>query len=468
MSRVLVLLALFLLLPSDAGLTQETITTRPNIVFIMADDLGYGDLGCYGQKNIRTPNLDRMAAEGIRFTQAYAGATVCAPSRCVLMTGRHVGHARVRGNAGRQNPLAQSLRTNDLTVARILQQSGYRTSLIGKWGLGDVGEAEAGLPGRHGFDHFFGYLNQHHAHNHYPSYLWRNQSRVQLANVLSNTFPTGAGVASIRKDYSHDLFTTDSLQFIRENAARPFFLYLALTIPHANNEAGKLGMEVPDLGPYANLDWPEPVKGHAAMITRMDHDIGRLFALLSELGLDRNTLVVFTSDNGPHREGGFDPGFNRSSGPLRGIKRDHYDGGIRVPAIVRWPGRVPAGVVSPTVWFSGDVLPTLATLTGAPIPADIDGINVLPSWQGEHQPELTDRFLYWEFHEGGFKQAGRWRDWKILRNKPGAPAELYHVVNDPGEAHDLAAILPELTASLVTRLDSARTESPDWPVRVQP
>jgi len=461
------LIALLLSL-THPDITRADAGSRPNIIFILADDLGYGDLGCYGQRRIRTPNIDRMAAEGIRFTQAYAGATVCAPSRCVLMTGRHVGHARVRGNAGQNNPLAQTLRPDDFTVARGLQQAGYRTGLVGKWGLGDVGPAEVGLPRKHGFDHFFGYLNQHHAHNYYPTYLWRNETRIELANVLEKSFPTGAGVASIRKDYSHDLFTDEALQFVRENASRPFFLYLALTIPHANNEAGRLGMEVPQLNPYDELDWPDPVKGHAAMITRMDAGIGRLFHLLQELDIDRRTLVVFTSDNGPHREGGFDPAFNRSSGPLRGIKRDHYDGGIRVPAIVRWPGRVPAGRVSPAVWYFADVLPTLATLAGAPVPLGIDGLNVLPSWLGETQPELGERLLYWEFHEGGFKQAARWRDWKIIRNRPNSPAELYNIVNDPAEAHDLALILPELARSLGERLATERTDSPDWPAPTPP
>lgn len=438
--------------------------TKPNVVFILADDLGYGDLGCYGQERIRTPRLDRMAREGTRFTQVYSGATVCAPSRCVLMTGKHTGHARVRGNAGQANPLAQSLRFGDATVARVLSESGYRTGLVGKWGLGDAGVAEPGLPERHGFEHMFGYLNQTHAHNYYPTFVWRNGQRVSLRNVVTNATPSGAGVASVRVDYTHDLFAEEALRFIRDHRDRTFFLYLALTAPHANNEAGKRGMEVPDLGEYAGLDWPEPQKGHAAMITRMDRDVGRVLDLLRELGLDEKTVVVFTSDNGPHREGGNDPAFNRSSGPFRGIKRDHTDGGIRVPMIVRWPGTVPSERVDASVWWFADVMPTLAELAGAPVPSGLDGVSVLKTWKGGRQPELDDRFLYWEFHEGGFKQAGRWKQWKILRNRRDGPSELYDLSRDVGESDNVAAAHPGLVRQLEERLKAARVDSEDWPV----
>lgn len=444
-----------------AGATRE----RPNILFILADDLGYGDLGCYGQERIRTPRLDGLARQGTRFTAAYAGATVCAPSRCVLMTGRHTGHARVRGNAGRANPMAQSLRAGDVTVGRLLLDAGYRTALVGKWGLGDAVEAEPGLPERHGFTHMFGYLNQTHAHNHYPSFLWRNGQRIRLGNVVTNETPTGAGTAVVRREYSQDLFVSEALRFIEEERDNRFFLYLALTTPHANNEAGRAGMEVPELGAYADLDWPAPQKGHAAMITRLDRDVGRVLDLLDTLGLAERTLVVFTSDNGPHREGGNDPGFNRSSGPFRGIKRDHTDGGIRVPMLVRWPGVVPAGRTDGTVWWFADVLPTLAAVGGAVVPAGVDGVSVLPTWRGLPQPGLRDRFLYWEFHEGGFKQAGRWQDWKILRNRKDGPTELYDLGQDIGETNNVAAAHPELVARLETLLRESRVESPDWPVR---
>jgi arylsulfatase A-like enzyme len=438
---------------------------KPNLIFILADDLGYGDLGCFGQQRIKTPHLDRMAAEGIRCTQVYSGSTVCAPSRAVLMTGRHTGHVTVRGNAGKQNPLAQSLRSNDVTIAARLQKAGYRTGLIGKWGLGDMGAAEPGLPWRHGFDYFYGFLNQTHAHNYYPEFLWRNDQRVKLNNVVPDANESGAGRATVRREYAADLFADEALKFVRENRSRPFFLYFTPTLPHANNEAKALGMEVPELGDYEKLDWPEPQKGHAAMITRLDRDVGRLLALLKELNLDTNTLVIFTSDNGPHREGGNDPDFNRSSGPYRGIKRAHYEGGIRVPTIVRWPGRVPAGVTSDVRWWFPDVLPTLATLGGAAVPSGLDGTNIWPVLTGKTTPELAERKFYWEFHEGGFTQAARWRDWKAVRNFLDDPIELYDLARDPRETNNIASAHPEIVAQMESFLKSARTENPDWPIR---
>ena len=280
---------------------------KPNIIFILADDLGYGDVGCYGQQKIKTPNLDRMAKQGMRFTQAYAGSTVCAPSRCVLMTGKHTGHAHIRGNA------LVPLRPEDVTIAMLLKRAGYVTGLIGKWGLGEPGTT--GIPTKQGFDYFFGYLNQVHAHNYYPDYLWRNEEKVPLAgNVVEKN------VATKRAQYSSDLFAEEALRFVEKNKDKPFFLYLALTTPHANNEAGKLGMEVPSDEPYSKMDWPQPQRNHAAMITRMDRDIGRLMEKLRELGLDENTIVFFTSDNGPHQEGGGNPFFFQSSGPLRRLQ----------------------------------------------------------------------------------------------------------------------------------------------------
>lgn len=436
---------------------------RPNIVLILADDLGYGDLGCYGQQRIRTPRLDRMAAEGLRFTQAYAGSTVCAPSRCSLMTGLHQGHARVRGNAGRANPLAQSLRPGDITMAGVLRDAGYVTALAGKWGLGDVGAAEVGLPRRQGFVEFYGYLNQHHAHNYYPTFLWRNEERVPLRNTVPNLDANGGGVSDNRLDYSADLIADEALAFVRRAKDRPFFLFFAPTLPHANNEAGKAGMEVPDLGWYRDLDWPPAQKGHAAMVSRLDRDVGRLLDLLAELGLDERTLVILTSDNGPHREGGNDPDFNDSNGPLRGIKRAMYEGGIRVPLIARWPGRVPAGKVSGELVAFWDLLPTFAELAGGKAPSGLDGISVVPALRGQRQKEQHE-FLYWEFFEGGFKQAIRAGDWKGVRLAPGKALELYDLSGDPGETRDLAAGHPEVVARLEAMLARARTDSPDWPV----
>jgi uncharacterized sulfatase len=438
---------------------------RPNIIFIMADDLGYGDLGCYGQRHIQTPNLDRMASEGIRFTQCYAGATVCAPSRCVLMQGLHTGHCRVRGNAGRLEPLAQSLRAEDRTVADILKEAGYRTGLIGKWGLGDANGAEPGLPRRQGFDYFFGYLNQHHAHNYYPTFLWRNEEKVRLSNTVPNEDWAGGGKSNNRVQYSDDLIAEEALEFVRRHRGERFFLYYAPTLPHANNEARREGMEVPDLGIYRDRAWPEPIKGYAAMVSRLDEDVGRLLDLLRELHLETNTVVFFTSDNGPHKEGGYDPGVLDSNGPLRGIKRDLYEGGVRVPMIVRWQGRIEAGAVSNALWWFPDFLPTAAELAGADAPEDIDGVSVagllLRGRTRGHPP------LYWEFHEGSFKQAVRRGRWKAVRQAPDQAVELYDLREDLGETRDLASERPRLTRRLGQRMSRMRADSPDWPVKKQ-
>jgi len=434
-------------------------TDRPNIIFILADDLGYGDLGCYRQKLIQTPHLDRMAAEGMRFTDCYAGSTVCAPSRCSLMTGLDTGHARIRGNA------LVPLEPDDLTVAEVLKKAGYATGIIGKWGLGEAGST--GIPNRQGFDEWFGYLSQVHAHNYYPEFLWRNQQQVRLRNVVpresGGRAPGLGGVATKRVDYSHDLFAREALDFLKRHRNDRFFLYLAFTIPHANNEAGKKGMEVPDYGPYAGKDWPEPEKGRAAMITRMDADLGRLFAKLQELGLDEKTIVFFSSDNGPHREGGANPEFFRCSGPLQGIKRSLHDGGIRVPMIVRWPGRVRPGTTSDLPWAFWDFLPTAAELAGVEPPRQTDGISVVPTLLGQG-PQKRHEFLYWEFHEGGSQQAVRMGHWKAVRAW-GQPLELYDLRTDLGEAKDVAADHPDVVAKIEAYLKTARTESEHWPMR---
>jgi arylsulfatase A-like enzyme len=458
--RVLCLLWLAGFLPLG---TAHAGGPRPNIVFILADDLGYGDLGCYGQKHIRTPNLDRLALGGTRFTSFYAGATVCAPSRSTLMQGLHTGHCRVRGNAGKANPLAQALRPDDLTVARVLKDAGYATGLIGKWGLGDAGAAESGLPRRQGFDEFFGYLNQRHAHNYYPTFLWRNETRVPLRNTVPNEDDAGAGRSDNRREYSADRIADEALAFVRRHPHEPFFLLFTPTLPHANNEAGREGMEIPELGEYANLEGPPSRKAHAAMVSRLDRDVGRLLDLLEELHLQDNTLVFFTSDNGPHREGGNDPELNDSNGPFRGIKRDLYEGGIRVPMIVRWPGKVPADRVDATPWWFPDFLPTAATLAGVEPPGNLDGRNVLPLLLGQRAPRRSAPF-YWEFHEGGFKQAIREGRWKAIRQAPGRTIELYNLDADPSETRDLTPSHPRTARRLARLLDSQRTDSPDWPV----
>ena len=430
---------------------------RPNIVFILADDLGYGDLGCYGQKRILTPHLDRMAKEGMRFTQFYAGSTVCAPSRCTLMTGLHTGHCFIRGNA------RENLRPTDVTVARILKEGGCATGLVGKWGLGH--EGSNGVPTRQGFDSFYGYLDQVHAHNYYPAFLMRNEKREPLKNeVPPGRGPFGTGVATKKVEYSHDLLVKEGLDFIDRNKARPFFLYLAFTIPHANNEAGKNGMEVPDLGVYKDKDWPAPQKGHAAMIARLDAGVGTVLARLKQHGLDDNTIVFFSSDNGPHKEGGNDPLFNHSSGPLRGHKRDLTEGGIRVPFIARWPGKVPAGSTSDFIGAFWDVLPTLAELGGAAdkVPQGLDGVSFVPALLGQKDKQKQHADLYWAFYEGSGGRALRMGKWKAVQQPISTAIRLYDLNRDLGEAKDVAAQHPAVVARMKKRLDESDTASPRW------
>ncbi len=447
-----------------------TAVDRPNLIWIMADDLGYGDLGCYGQTIIQTPHLDRMAREGLRFTQFYAGATVCAPSRSVLMTGQHQGHTRVRGNAGAANPIAQALRPNDVTVARVLRDAGYRSALIGKWGLGDIGPAEIGLPRRQGFDYFFGYLNQQHAHNHFPDFLWRNEDKAALPNIVTRVGDTGAGYATEAKVYADDLFAEECLKFVSDNKARPFFLYWSMVTPHANNErtrAIKDGAHVPDYASYNDRDWPDADKGQAAMITRLDGHVGRMLTHLTELCLDRNTLVIFTSDNGPHNESNHNPARFRPAGPLSGMKRSLTDGGIRVPLIAWWPGRIAAGNESGHVGYFGDWMATAAELAGVKTPDGCDSISFVPTLLDKSGEQKRHEFLYWEFHERGFSQAalyaGRWKG--IRERSSTAPLALFDLQNDIGEKTNVAAEHPEIVAKLAHFLKFARSESPDWPVK---
>jgi arylsulfatase A-like enzyme len=435
---------------------------KPNIVLILADDLGYGDLGCYGQQKIKTPNLDRLARDGVQFTQAYAGSTVCAPSRCALMTGLHTGHCRTRGNGGGGGPRSNvPLAPNDVCVAELLKKAGYTTALVGKWGLGE--EGSTGIPTKKGFDHFFGYLNQHHAHNYYPDFLWRGETKVPVGNPQSPV----ENVAAKFNVYAPDLLLADALQFLTDNRAKPFFLYYATIAPHANNEKTRAtgnGNEVPSDEPYSEEKWPQVEKNKAALITRMDADVCKLLARIDELGLAKDTVVIFTSDNGPHQEGGNKVAFFSSSGPHRGFKRSLTDGGIRVPAIVRWTGTTKPGTTADHVRAFWDFLPTACDLAGVEAPRNLDGISIAPTLAGKGDQKRHE-FLYWEFHEGGTAQAVRHGDWKAIRTAPGKPLELYDVARDPAEKHNVAADNPAIVARIEAYLQTARTDSKEFPVR---
>ncbi|MHB8972824.1 MAG: arylsulfatase [Pirellulaceae bacterium] len=468
--RWAVVLVASLVLCLPAGRAAADPPQRPNIIFILADDLGYGDLGCYGQKLIKTPYLDQMAREGMRFTNFYAGSTVCAPSRCVLMTGLHTGHAHVRGNASGD---VQSLRDDDFTVAELLQKAGYKTALCGKWGLGDDLPGNQGLPNDQGFDYFFGYLNQVHAHNYYPEFLWRNKERVPLRNVVKQVGDGSAGFvggyATQRVEYSHDLIANEACKFIENNKAVPFFLYLALTIPHANNEATSAkqnGQEVPDFGFYKDLPWSDQDKGLAAMISRMDGDVGRILKLLLKLGIDERTVVMFSSDNGPHYEGGQDPQRFASSGPLRGMKRDLYEGGIRVPLIVRWPGTTPISQVTDHVAYFGDFMATAGDLAGAQVPSGLDSISFYPTITGQPSSQQPADFLYWEFYEQGSRQAVRAGKWKAIREPMfDGHTQLYDVTIDQEEKTDVSEKNQEIVQKLQLLMDQEHTPHPNWQVK---
>ncbi len=442
-------------------LQAKSTMSRPNIVYIIADDLGYGDLSCYGQKKFCTPNIDRLAAEGLKFTDHYSGSTVCAPSRCCLMSGLHTGHAYIRGNR-EQKPIGQEpIPDKTVTVAELLKKAGYATGCFGKWGLGPP--ESSGDPVKQGFDEFLGYNCQRNAHNYYPPFLWHNDKKVPMPGNKGGKHTT----------YSHNLIVNRAMEFIRRHSREPFFCYMPVTIPHAS-------MHVPDkyhdrfrkkfpqfedkVGKYAGPDVRNPVAAFAAMVAKLDEDVGRITDLLKELGLDDNTLVIFTSDNGPHLEGGHDPRFFDSNGPLRGFKRDLYEGGIRVPMIARWPAKIkPAGVTHHVSAF-WDVLPTFCEIAGVEPPKGIDGISFLPTLAGRKQPQ--HEYLYWEFHARGGKQAVRMGMWKAVRlrrkRKPDGPIELYDLEKDLGEKNNIADEHPDIVEKIDEIMTSARTESKIW------
>jgi arylsulfatase len=450
---------------------------RPNVIYILADDLGYGELGCTGQKWIRTPCLDRMAAEGMRFTQHYAGSPVCAPSRCVLLTGKHTGHAAIRNNGkpkgakferlrekyGCKFPGQNPLPAEEVTLAEKLQQAGYATGAMGKWGLGHWGTS--GDPNRQGFDLFYGYNCQVHAHNHYPRYLWRNGKKEPLPG--NDRKLTG-------ETHSQDKFIEEAKAFIRGHRNEPFFLYLPFIIPHLsiqvpeetlNEYKGKIPEE--DHKHRGYLKHPFPRAGYAAMVTHMDRGIGEVMDLVKQLGLDENTVVIFASDNGPtyRRLGGSDSVFFKSSGPLRGRKGSVYEGGIRVPCIARWPGRIKRDTVSDHVCAFWDVLPTLCQIAGVEPPEDIDGISFAPTLLGQGT-QRKHEYLYWEFPAYGGQQALRWGDWKGVRQRMfrgNMKTELYNLATDIAEEHDVAGKHPDVVARIERLMRETRVPSERFP-----
>ncbi len=448
--------------------------SKPNIIFILADDLGYNEVGVYGQDMIKTPFLDQLAAEGMRFAQFYAGAPVCATSRSVLMTGQHSGRTRVRGNAWPEDNGRQELYPEDITIAEVLKRAGYATAMIGKWGLGMP--KTGGHPNKQGFDYFYGYLSQHHAHNFYPAYLWRNEEMVGLPNVVmprGKGWIYGAGVASEPRVYAPDLFVEEALSFIDQNKDRPFFLYYPTNVPHSNNEATSIrradGAEVPELGEYADKDWMLGAKRHAAMITLMDRDIGAMMKRLDDHGIADNTIFIFTSDNGPHRDHAEPMDFFEPAKPLYEWKMSLWEGGLRVPCIVRWPAVIKPGQVSDKVGYFGDFMSTFVEVAGQRSPRNLDSASLLPIWRGEPDKYEAPEFLYWEFHGRDVGMValldGRWKG--TVRDDRPDHLELYDLKNDIGEREDVSEKYPKIAQRIRDFIPTARTESETWPPAVE-
>ncbi len=442
---------------------------KPNVIFILADDLGYGDLGCYGQTKIETPNIDRLAKRGIRFTQFYAGTSVCAPSRASLMTGLHTGHTPIRGNFEIKPEGQYPLPDSAFTMPEMLRTAGYKTGVFGKWGMGYPGSE--GDPVHQGVDEFYGYNCQRQSHNFFPDHLWENTKRVELGNKPHTN----------QVDYAPALIQKKALAFLERNRSNPFFMYLAYTLPHAALQlpAGdpvfeyykKKFNEQPRV---VNANWnagdyqpqPYPHAAYAAMVAKLDTYVGEVVQLLDRLGLAKNTMIVFASDNGPHAEGGNDPGFFNSSAGFRGIKRQLTEGGIRVPVICSWPGKIRAGQISSYTGAFYDFLPTFADLSGRKLAVKTDGISILPMLSGRGKQQVHD-FLYWEFHEDGGRQAVRMGKWKGIREgafkNPLATIQLYDLDADPGEKNDLSQLHPELIASMRNILSREHVESQQFP-----
>lgn len=433
--------------------------TQPNIVFVLADDMGIGDAGCYGQKKIKTPNIDALAKSGIQFMQHYSGSTVSAPSRCALLTGKHTGHAAIRGNGasvvkGEDEGADMSLPVEEVTVAEVLKEKGYATACVGKWGLG--GAKTNGSPANQGFDYFFGYLSQGAAHRYYPEFLYENETKYPLHG-----------------EYSHYVIMQKGLDFIDKNADKPFFVYFAVTPPHAD-------LDIPDLGQYDNA-FPEkphinnnPSKGYktqmqpkaayAAMVSEVDNNVGQIIKLLKKKGVYENTIIIFSSDNGVHQVGGNDPEFFDSNGPFRGYKRDLYEGGVRAPFIVSWKEKITTPRFSYHVSTFWDFLPTVCDIVGAKVPAGVDGISYLPELLNDEKSQAKHDYIYYEFFEQGGKQSILGADgWKLIRLQVSNPKkmveELYNIQSDPAEWVNVIEQYPDIAASLRKKMDTQRTEN---------
>ncbi|HEX2974676.1 MAG TPA: arylsulfatase [Bacteroidales bacterium] len=443
----------------------------PNIIYILADDLGYGDLSCYGQTKFRTPNIDRLASEGMMFTRHYTGCTVSAPSRSSLMTGLHTGHTPIRGNKNWEPEGNWPLPANTFTIGKMLQAKGYVTGAFGKWGLGYV-DTE-GAPDQQGFNEFFGYNCQTLAHNYYPDHLWHNKEKILLHGNDNGQ----------KGEYSAEVIHNAAIKFLEDNKERTFFMFYPTTIPHAElyareeyiskfkgkflpEKAFKGTDEGPTFrkGPYGSQS--EAHAAFAGMVTNLDDNVGAIIEKIKELGLEKNTIIIFASDNGPHLEGGADPDFFNSNGPLRGYKRDMYEGGIRTAMLVKWPGKVKPGSKTDHISAFWDVMPTLADIVGSQVPADIDGISFLPTLLGKKNQKQHE-YLYWEFHEQGGKTGvvmGNWKAVKLNADKvPGGDIELYNLENDPGEKTNIAADNPDIVKKMAEIMKAAHVPSADFP-----
>ncbi len=462
------------------GLTLSPAQDKPNVVFILADDLGYGEAGCYGQEKIKTPHIDRLAVEGMRFTQHYAGAPVCAPSRCVLMTGRHLSRAWIRGNKPVRPEGQWPIPAEAVTVAEVMKGAGYATGAMGKWGLGPVGSS--GDPNSQGFDLFHGYNCQREAHSYYPTHLWLNDQRHILDNhpFKAHQRVKEAPASYARyygNEYAPDIMLRSARAFIRRNKNEPFFLYLPFVEPHVAMQPPQEWVDrypkewddKPYLGHRSYLPHPRPRAGYAAMISDLDEHVGSVVGLLDELGLSERTLVIFTSDNGPtHDVGGADTVFFDSAGPLRGRKGSVYEGGLRVPAIARWPGKIQAGSTTDHISGFQDLLPTLAELTGSEVPEGVDGISYLPTLLGTPGQQQHDH-LVWEFFGYRGQQAVRAGKWKAVRrdlHKGNKTVELYDLDADMAEANDVSGQHPDVVRRLTRVMETVRTPNPDFPVKM--